>query len=158
MAVKRVREGWLSTRDGGVYDSEMAAQHYEKEATMRQSKPSIADEIIDKIPTKDLPEFFNGLARRTAETQGKIDVHGELLKFLRKNPEFENNSQNAAILHGHIKGRGLDPKVITAEQLQESYDALRETETGLEKEQDEDPYSIPLNELVRKSGGIRSGL
>lgn len=167
---------------GKQYDSVEALRHYEgREAMRRNSTPSAEAKALGGLSLEQLRKGYDELARsesqKLAQEQGLIDCDA----FLQAYPEYLDCNENSGAMKFFLEGMGVDTRpgaAFTFEQLEESFlhlkagGFLKLNASAVKKQQqqavtnrveevkrkqhfDEDEaYAMPMNELVRRAGGI----
>jgi len=145
--------------------------------------PSKADEIFDGLSAGKLKDEVKALIQDEEKTRLRAGAIDEIQKFLALHPEFDDDEKdhnpNAEYFKTEMKLRGLDPTTLTVQDLRDTYRNLRAAGISLRLKQDvvnkqrteknrkeaddikarehfseEEAYSLPMNELVRRAGGI----
>jgi len=145
--------------------------------------PSKADEIFDGLSAGKLKDEVKALIQDEEKTRLRAGAIDEIQKFLVLHPEFDDDEKdhnpNAEYFKTDMKLHGVDPTTVTVQDLRDSYNRLtaagiplRLKEDVLRKQREEknrkaaddikkrehfdesEAYAMPMNELVRRAGGI----
>jgi len=145
--------------------------------------PTKADEIYDGLSAGKVKEEVNALIQDEEKTRARAGALDEIQKFLAMHPEIDNDESNhnpnGEYFRTEMKLRGLDPTTTTVQDLRDTYRNLRAAgiplrlkEDVVRKQREEnnrkhaddikarehfdesEAYAMPMNELVRRAGGI----
>ena len=148
-----------------------------------QKWPTKADEIYEGLSAGKVKEKVNALIRDEEKTRLRAGAIDEIQKFLALHPEVDNDEQNhnpnGEYFRVEMKLRGLDPTTVTVQDLRDTYRNLRAAgiplrlkEDVVRKQREEkdrkdadaikkreqfdenDAYSIPMEELRQRAGGM----
>ena len=130
-----------------------------------------------------MKDEVKALIQDEEKTRLRAGVIDEIQKFLALHPEYDdddsNHNPNAEYFKTDMKLHGVDPTTATLQDFRDSYNRLRDAGIPLRlkenvvrkqreeknrKEADditardqfseEEAYSLPMNELVRRAGGM----
>ena len=144
--------------------------------------PTKADQIFDGLSAGKVKEEVQALIRDEETARRRAGVIDEIQKFLALHPEYDddsNHNPNAEYFKTDMKLHGVDPSTATLQDFRDSYNRLREAGIPLRLKEDvlrkqreeknrkeadditardqfseEEAYSLPMNELVRRAGGM----
>ena len=104
MAVKQVREGWISTLTGRVYDSEKACRHYDdNEALRARAQNDPAEAALAKLSTEEIKAIaLVGSASVVAQANAEQNKQ-TFGAWLEEHPEFVKDGEP-----GYANGNAME--------------------------------------------------
>ncbi|HEV3482283.1 MAG TPA: hypothetical protein VGR97_08140 [Candidatus Acidoferrales bacterium] len=174
MTVEKIGPGqWRSTRVGSVFDSELAARHYDDLEALKETlaQDRLADEAAEKLSPDELLAIMRQAAHESDQKIGQKIGEDRIKDFIARHPEFVADGnvgvQNGAMMRGWLLAQGKSMP-FEDDDIEHAYLYLAElghialTEPRKNGSRavftadfnETDAYEMPLEELKRRCGGL----
>ena len=141
------------------------------------NKPNWADEVAENLSPEKYRELATVAVRDQQQAAAQADLGRQIEKFFQLHPEYSDCDHNSAAMNVGLRALGIDPTTATAEDFDLVFSRVRNSlslkKDVLEKQakakvaeeieaerkaaafDEEEAWSMPMDKLRQRAGGIR---